>query len=340
MTEELIFVEAKDQVQIALWKNSRVENTSNILMVHGTFSDRKVFSLAVNYFNERGYNCWVMEWRNHGASQRVKSNFDFETVAHYDLKAVVEHLIHREQIKYFHAVTHSGGGICLTMLLCRNPEYQNNVMSATMFACQAFSASLSKMHFARLVVAKTLTKLIGFIPGKKMKLGNHNESYHTMKQWFNWNLSKQFAGQFSEDYQTVMRSIHIPIYAVASEADKFIAPKKACLIFMRQFSNSDNMYHCFSVKHNNLEDYGHARVIYSRNAVKEIFPTVMYWITMHRYQEVNVSELLDPIKAPVEDFEIIFNSDVTELREELEPIFESDETELLEEGLLEVKELV
>jgi predicted alpha/beta hydrolase len=189
-------------------------------------------------------------------------------------------------------VTHSGGGICLTMLLCKNPEYQNNIMSATMFACQAFSASLSKKHHLRLVVAKAMTRLLGFIPGKKMKLGNHNETYHTMKQWFNWNLSKRFAGQFSEDYQQSMKSIQIPVYSVASEADTFIAPSKSCLTFMEQFANEDNQYHCFSLKHHNLENYGHRRVIYSRNAIKEIFPTVISWIAEHHYQEVNIANLM------------------------------------------------
>ncbi len=335
MKEELIFVEAKDQVQIALWKYYKEENSSNILMIHGTFSDRKVFTLAVNYFVEQGYNCWAMEWRNHGASQRIKSKFDFETVAHFDLKAVVDHLIHKERIRYFHSVTHSGGGICLTMLLCKNPEYQNNIMSATMFACQAFSASLSRKHFARLLVAKALTRLLGYIPGKKLKLGNHNETYHTMKQWFNWNLSKRFAGQFSDDYQQAMKSIDIPVYAVASEADTFIAPSKSCLIFMEQFSNPDNAYHCFSLNHNNLENYGHSRVIYSRNAIKEIFPTVISWITAHHYQEVNIANLMDGQPSFFEEVDQLFVADEFDVLDELESVFESDERELLEEGLLE-----
>lgn len=335
MKEELIFVEAKDQVQIALWKYYKEENSSNILMIHGTFSDRKVFTLAINYFVEQGYNCWAMEWRNHGESQRVKSKFDFETVAHFDLKAVVDHLIYQERIRYFHSVTHSGGGICLTMLLCKNPEYQNNIMSATMFACQAFSASLSRKHFARLLVAKALTRLLGYIPGKKLKLGNHDETYHTMKQWFNWNLSKRFAGQFSDDYQQAMKSIDIPVYAVASEADTFIAPSKSCLIFMEQFSNPANEYHCFSLNHNNLENYGHSRVIYSRNAIKEIFPTVMSWITTHHYQEVNIANLMDGQPPFFEEVDQMLVSDEFDILDDLESVFESDERELLEEGLLE-----
>jgi poly(3-hydroxyalkanoate) synthetase len=113
-----------------------------------------------------------------------------------------------------------------------------------------------------------------------------------MKQWFNWNLSKRFAGQFSEDYQQSMKSIQIPVYSVASEADTFIAPSKSCLTFMEQFANEDNQYHCFSLKHHNLENYGHRRVIYSRNAIKEIFPTVISWIAEHHYQEVNIANLM------------------------------------------------
>jgi hypothetical protein len=156
-----------------------------------------------------------------------------------------------------------------------------------------------------------------------------------MKQWFNWNLSKRFAGQFSENYQQAMKSIQIPVYSVASEADTFIAPSKSCLTFMEQFANDDNQYHCFSLNHNNLENYGHSRVIYSRNAIKEIFPTVISWIAEHHYKEVNIANLMQGQTPIFEEVDQVFVSDAYGILEDAESVFESDESELLEEGLLE-----
>lgn len=297
MREELIFVETKDHVQIALWKHETEEYFSDILMIHGTFSDKKVFSLATKFFTERGYNCWVMEWRNHGASQKSNNLFDFETIAHFDVKAIMNHLVFHERIEHFHCMTHSGGGICLNMLLGVHPEYQSNILSTTMFACQAFSASLSFKHYMRLFIAKGLTKTLGFIPGKKLKLGNHNESYYTMKQWFNWNLSGRFRGVFADDYKILMERIKTPTYAISSEGDTFIAPTASCVIFFGLLTNSENQFDNFALRNGNLEDYGHSRVIYSRNAVTEIFPKLADWLATYDIEEVVVPQWFE--KLPI-----------------------------------------
>jgi hypothetical protein len=174
------------------------------------------------------------------------------------------------------------------MLLGAHPSYQANILSTTMFACQAFSASLSFKHYLRLIAAKSLTKALGFIPGKKLKLGNHNESYFTMKQWFNWNLSGKFRGAFADDYKSLLNQIKTPTYAISSEGDTFIAPSEACRIFFALLANDENRLDNFSVRNGNLEDYGHSRVIYSRNAVAEIFPKLVDWLAMHSIDEVQV----------------------------------------------------
>jgi predicted ATP-grasp superfamily ATP-dependent carboligase len=84
-----------------------------------------------------------------------------------------------------------------------------------------------------------------------------------------------------------------------------------------------------------LENYGHSRVIYSRNAIKEIFPTVISWIAEHHYQEVNIANLMQGQTPIFEEVDQVFVSDAYGILEDAESVFESDESELLEEGLLE-----
>lgn len=86
------------------------------------------------------YTCYILEWRNHGDSEQTSKPFDFETIAIYDIKAVFDHLCHQLNITHIHAITHSGGGICLTMFLCRYRQFVPYVRSMTLVACQAFLA--------------------------------------------------------------------------------------------------------------------------------------------------------------------------------------------------------
>jgi predicted alpha/beta hydrolase len=103
-----------------------------------------------------------------------------------------------------------------------------------------------------------------------------------MKQWFNWNLKKEFKGKYGFNYQRRMRAIRIPIFSICSAADTFISPESSCKKYLDNFHHSINRYRCFSLNGGHLENYGHDRVLMSRNAVREIWPLVSEW--MERFE--------------------------------------------------------
>ncbi len=278
--EELVQLNTEDNTTIALWKiyTDEVDENKNIFLSHGTFSDKKICSPIAKYFAKKGFTCWIMEWRNHGSSELTKKKFNFETIALFEFKTVFSYLISDLRIEKLHCITHSGGGICLTMFLLRNPEYQQNIKSIVFFSCQAFSAGLSMKQKIKLISSKIATYCIGYIPAKKTKLGIYNETYFTMKQWFDWNINNKFTGNDGFNYKSQMKTIKIPIYSICSENDKFISPKLSCEKFIREFSNSNNLYQCFSKANGNLEDYDHGRIILSKNATKEVWGKVYDWI--------------------------------------------------------------
>ena len=87
MKEQLYHIKTEDNVSIALWKLSSENNSGeHIFLTHGTFSNRKICDGIAEYFTEKGFTCWIMEWRNHGESSNSKQKFNFETIAKYDLK--------------------------------------------------------------------------------------------------------------------------------------------------------------------------------------------------------------------------------------------------------------
>ena len=324
MTENLKLVTTKDNVQIAVWEIFDSEKThqfsegsankgQNIFLTHGTFSDKKTCLRIAEYLAGFGHHCYIMEWRAHGASSASKNKFNFETVATYDFAATFDYLFNELKLSNLHCVTHSGGGACLTMFLIQNPRYIDKISSISMFACQVYGAIINPKNYFKIIAAKLFTRIFGYIPAKKLNMGPINESHHTMSQWYEWNLRKNFHSSSIKqsdidvsgvkesafdkhnqqkkmtgvesndyvDYRQYMPTISIPIYAISAKGDKFISPTKGCQSLFNDFDNSTNFFREYSLSNGDLDDYSHSRILNSRPAAKEIWPTVAAWIDKH-----------------------------------------------------------
>jgi predicted alpha/beta hydrolase len=278
--EELIKVQTIDLENIALWKVFDDENTkgNNIFLTHGTFSNRKVCLGIAKYFAAQGYTCWIMEWRSHGESSKSKQKFNFETVALLDIKAVFNYLFEELKINTIDCITHSGGGICLTMCLIKNNTFISKINSISMFGCQSFGACYGFRNTLKILLSKYFSLIINHIPANRLGFAPHNESYYTMKQWFNWNIERNFEGSDNFDYLVNMSSVRIPILSISGQEDKFIAPKQGVLAFLKAFENPKNKFLFCSLSNGFLENYNHRRIILSKNASNEIWIIVQNWI--------------------------------------------------------------
>jgi len=280
LQETSFLLETKDQEQVALWKVTGENSISskNVFLTHGTFSNRKICMGMTSFLVEKGFTCWILEWRNHGNSPVTNAPFNFETIALYDFLAVFEYLFQELKTSSVDCITHSGGGLCLTMFLINYPKYQTKLNSISLFCCQSFGAATTWKSYLKLLLGKYFTALLGYIPAQKLKLGDHNERYYTMKQWFNWNLSQRFVGAKEQDYLAQMPSIKTPILSICAKGDTFIAPVAGCQRFLNAFQNFKNKLLICAKENGHLEDYNHSRVLHSKNAKKELWPKVLAWI--------------------------------------------------------------
>lgn len=331
MTETRQLITTKDGEKIAVWKiaksakedtnatNEQTVKAQNIFLTHGTFSDKKTCLRIAEYLVALGHHCYIMEWRGHGDSSKPKENFNFETVATYDYEAAFRYLFAELKLDSLHCVTHSGGGVGLTMFLIQNPSYIDKINSISMFACQAYGAALNRKSYAKILAVKLFTRLLGHIPAKKLKLGSCNESYHTMRQWFDWNLKRNFTSSFIKhgalgeslmdrellenidglsgsdglsnfdgnfdgnylDYRQHMPMITTPIYSISAKGDKIISPARGSQLFLDDFHNPANVFREYSLSNGDVDDYTHSRIMVSRHAATEIWPTVAAWIEKH-----------------------------------------------------------
>ncbi len=279
MKEQLIKLKHNEDGHIALWKfySEKCSDNRNILLTHGTFSNRKVLRGITEYFVNNDFNCWVFEWRNHGGSSKSNEKFDFESIGHKDFQIVFNFLFEECKLEKIDCITHSGGGICLTIALITQSEYQKKINSVSMFACQAFGAAYSKKNLAQIFIGKYISKFIGQVPAQKIG-GEENETYYLMKQWFNWNLKGEFKGKSGIDYKEKMKTIKIPILSIYGAGDKLIAPPIGCKRYLSAFENTSNKSLLCSIAEGFLENYNHSRILHSRNAKNEIYPFVLDWI--------------------------------------------------------------
>lgn len=336
-TQTLALVTTQDGEKIAVWKivadtkdranadrqtetlseNHLTVKAQNIFLTHGTFSDKQTCLKIAEYLASFGHHCYIMEWRSHGNSSIAKEKFNFETVATYDYEATFRYFFDTLKLNNLHCVTHSGGGVGLTMFLIQNPRYIDNINSITLFACQAYGAAIKPINHTKTLSAKLFTRLLGYIPAKALKMGPINESYYTMNQWFDWNLHHHFKSSFIKksamdngsfnkdainkaylhnhkvnnhmtqqdsaddsyfDYRHHMPKITIPIYSISARGDSFISPTHGCQLFFDDFKNPINIFREYALSHGDLDDYTHSRIMVSRHAAKEIWPTVTAWI--------------------------------------------------------------
>lgn len=327
LIENLKLIATKDQVKIAVWEifdseksHQLSDNTANrgqnIFLTHGTFSDKKTCLRIAEYLANLGHHCYIMEWRGHGSSSTPKDDFTFETVATYDYEATFRHFFDDLTLDNLHCITHSGGGACLTMFLIQNPHYIHKINSITLFACQVYGAIINPANHFKILSAKLFTRVLGYIPAQKLNLGPINESHHTMNQWFDWNLHRNFQSCFIKhedidssgikssvfidstdrhsladnadsanhafvDYRQYMPTITTPIYAISAKGDSFISPTQGCKRLFNDFNNPTNVFREYARRHGDLDDYNHSRILNSRPAAKEIWPTVAAWIDEH-----------------------------------------------------------
>ncbi len=280
MKEQLHHIKTSDNENIALWKLSPINDLKkHIFLTHGAFSNRKTFTGITTFLCERGYTCWIMEWRNHGESSKSTKKFNLETVANYDMQSTFQYLFKTIKLDRIDCIAHSGGGIALTMFLIHNPTYKSKINTISLFAVQAFGAGTKFENKAKLRLGKYLAAMLGRIPAKIAGSVENSESYYTIKQWFNWNLNNNFIGENDINYLEKMQTIKIPIYSICCRGDKLLAPKKGCEQYLNAFKNNENRLYFCSTDTGSLEDYNHSRVILSQNAKRELYPLVLKWIT-------------------------------------------------------------
>jgi pimeloyl-ACP methyl ester carboxylesterase len=269
-----------DGVSIAL---HRVGERSNVpvLLVPGTFSNHTFwlgtrgigFAQALVHM---GFEACAVDPRGHGDSQHPTSTdrWDFDDWARQDLPTVLRALI-TEQRRPF-VLGHSAGGAAALIALAAHPELRAAVRGIVVVA-----TPVPWLQPWQGLAARTLrltARLLGRFPARLLRLGPEDELVGVMAQWMAWNIQRRWTGDDGTDYETGLRTLDLPLLAVAATGDRMFAPPAACRALYELIESPDKTLMLCGRATTYSEDFNHVSILVGRAARTEIWPKILTWM--------------------------------------------------------------
>ncbi len=252
-----------------------------MLLTHGTFSNHRSCRGLAQHLNKRGFDCWLLDNQGHGLSEPPLQAPDFEQMYLDDASAAVDFLKQRYNHQKLAWVGHSGGGLGALMYLAREPDRQATFSSIVTLASQATDAAVRPLNRSLIRLAQVTTRVLGYAPGHRLRLGPEAEFGAVMQQWYDWSLSGRWLGRDGFDYEASLPRVSVPTMMMAGSADRFIAPVSGCVRLFNQLGAEQSSFVRCGLDGGFSEDYSHARIISSRAAATDIWPLITSWLLDH-----------------------------------------------------------
>lgn len=249
-----------------------------VLLVHGTFSNASICARLADYLAGLGFDCWLLELRGHGASERGTGRVTFESFSDLDIPAAVRAVCRRTRARQVFLVGHSGGGLVALMHLARRAETRPEVRGIVTLATQATAAGASWWGRGMIAVGFLVNNLLRRTPGWLFRRGPEGEPPGVMNQWFGWNWRGRWTGADGFDYLAALGALDVPALCFAAAGDRRIAPLAGCQLIWQALGSSDKRFVVCAKSAGFAEDYDHARIIASRNAAQEVWPRIAEWL--------------------------------------------------------------
>ena len=296
-----------------------------VVLCHGLGANRYIFdapgspSLA-RFLSKRGRDVWVAELRGSGMSDRpgifladVPYSWTFDDHLHYDVPAIISHVINRTSAGTIHWVGHSMGGmlihaylsehkcpaICSAITLGAPTDFSKTTMKAIII--------LSRMRFAlrlmpippmpfngRLVVPiadRVPACLLGLfyppniapdVARRIVALGS--ELITSWKLWLDFGRFVDTGVLAHENGRPYLKNISqssVPIFLIAGAKDAMAPPDSVSAACVPGKDSGERLYNVLGKTSGTVEDYGHVDLLVGMRAEQEVFPSILEWLAAH-----------------------------------------------------------
>lgn len=253
-----------------------------VVLVHGNFTHRGFwvtpdgFGLGP-YLARRGHDVWVPELRGHGLSPKGPGFSDFTAEDHVrrDLPAV-----HRAVSAAGGSrpvwVGHSAGGLYLLGALSRRWIDPGEVQAAAVFGTQIAHGEAYLRYRPVARAAKAVLDLLGYLPAHRLGLGPEAEPAAEMKELVDWKKDG-WVDRSGTPYREGLADLGVPLRAYAGAGDHR-DPPEGCRELYEAVESPAKSFQLLGEAQGFSRDYGHAGMVASRAASKEVWPDLEAWI--------------------------------------------------------------
>lgn len=254
-----------------------------LVFLHGMFSNRKFWlsdkgiGLAA-HLNRQGYECWLIERRGMGASPKHSHQVSLEHCVNDDLPAIQAY-IHQTNPNTAIWLAHSFGGVQISASLARQ-KLNAELISGLMFFSSQLTAGKYPLNPPLSWILSAWTKLTPTFPSRKLNMGPEDESAQVMRDCIRWvkQAKKNGKGDTHQPFWQGFEHITAPLLAFGSEGDT-VDPHSGCAFLAEQTHSSDKQFILLGKAHGHKQDYTHAGMVTSKDAIQEVWPMVEHWLS-------------------------------------------------------------
>lgn len=267
-----------------------------VLMVHGMMSNGRIFysrsgkGLA-HFLASQGFDVFVADLRGKGQSRpRISRNArhgQTEMICQ-DVPALhtaIKGITGRPTV---HWISHSWGGVVLNSTLLRLPHLIPEVASIVHFAAKR-SVRVRNLHkFVEIdvmwnVVLRGVTRMVGYLPARQLRIGADNETDKTHRQIKRWAQASPWVdADDGFDYGQAARCTTLPPSLYLAAADDPCRGHPHDVKRFRQESGPHlSRVHLMARKTGYRHDYDHVSVMTHPDAAREQFALTTTWLRGH-----------------------------------------------------------
>lgn len=257
-----------------------------VILVHGSYTHRRFwvtedgFGLAP-FLAEHGYDVWIPELRGHGLSPKGEDFADVTAEDHIrrDLPTVHRY-VRGETDAAPLLVGHSSGGLYLLGALSRGWIEPGSVQALAVFGTQISHGEEYLQNRLVAAAVRGLLDLLGSLPAPRLGLGPEVEPAAEMKEVVDWKAHQRWADRSGVSYYAGLDEVSIPFRSYAGASDER-DPPAGCRNLFERVGSEDKSFQLLAESEGFVRDYGHAEMVASRAASREVWPDLLDWLQDH-----------------------------------------------------------
>jgi predicted alpha/beta hydrolase len=265
-----------------------------ILMLHGVIENGTIFYSRSDkglapFLARNGFDVFVGDYRGHGKSEppiNRGTTYGQTEEIRYDIPAFIRH-VRRIHECPMHCIAHSWGGVLLIASLARFPELIEDVRSVTLFGTKRRILVKSTNKFVKINIlwntaARAIVALLGYLPRGTFGRGTDAESNKTHLHCKMWVGSDRWVDPDDGfDYGAAVRKVELPpILSFAGRGDAYLGHPRDVEVFLMEIGAARVRKEVLGRVEGHLEDYDHASMLTSKDAIHDHFPRVLDWLRM------------------------------------------------------------